>query len=220
MSRVIKFYFDPISPYAYFAKEAMKRTFPKDVLKNNIVYKPVLFAGLLNHHKQLGPAEIELKRIFTYEYTSWVAHKHGYPFKFPLNHPFNPLPLLRGCIAAKSTSEAVDDILQFVWKDGKPATKEFEKDLLHLFETKYNVKPEDFSSADVKNELRSNGEEAVKEGVFGVPTLLMSRDSETKLFWGNDSVPMALEWWNGDDFFKTSEFQKVTKITPAATRKH
>ena len=219
MNRSIKFYFDPISPYAYFAKEAIKRTFPKAVLEKEIVYKPVLFAGLLNHHKQLGPAEIELKRIFTYEYTSWVAHKYGYPFKFAVSHPFNPLPLLRGCIAAKSSSEAVDDVLQFVWKDGKPATKEYQKEFLELFQNKYNVTPEDINTTEVKDELRKNGEEAIKEGVFGVPTLLISDDTQSKLFWGHDAVPMALEWYNGDDFFKTKEFKDLSNITPAATRK-
>ena len=56
----ITFYFDFISPYAYLAFEALPKTLMG--VSQTVTYKPVLFAGLLKHHGQLGPAEIAGKR--------------------------------------------------------------------------------------------------------------------------------------------------------------
>ena len=42
-----------------------------------MTYKPVLFAALLKHHGQLGPAEIPPKRDWTYRQVQWLAHSPG-----------------------------------------------------------------------------------------------------------------------------------------------
>ena len=56
----ITFYLDFISPYAYLAFEKL----PEALLGHSysVSYKPILFAALLKHHGQLGPAEIAPKR--------------------------------------------------------------------------------------------------------------------------------------------------------------
>ena len=50
----ITFYLDFISPYAYLAFEKL----PQALMGNSysVRYKPVLFAALLKHNGQLGPA--------------------------------------------------------------------------------------------------------------------------------------------------------------------
>ena len=52
----ITFYLDFISPYAYLAFERLPLALQG--LSYQVTYKPVLFAALLDHHGQLGPAEI------------------------------------------------------------------------------------------------------------------------------------------------------------------
>ena len=64
-------------------------------LSHAVEYRPVLFAGMLAHHGQKGPAEIEAKRAWTFRHVHWLAHSHGIPMDTPARHPFNPLPLLR-----------------------------------------------------------------------------------------------------------------------------
>ena len=56
----ISFYFDVISPFAYFAWNAIARLKQADASLSLSVH-PVLFAGLLNASGQLGPAEIPSK---------------------------------------------------------------------------------------------------------------------------------------------------------------
>jgi DNA-binding MarR family transcriptional regulator len=59
--------------------------------RHAIRYKPVLFAALLKHHGQLGPAEIAAKRDWTYRQVQWLAHGNGLRLDLPAAHPFNPL---------------------------------------------------------------------------------------------------------------------------------
>lgn len=70
--KTITCYIDFISPYAYLAFEALPKTLANSP-SYQVVYKPVLFAALLKHHGQLGPAEIAGKREWTYRQVLWQA---------------------------------------------------------------------------------------------------------------------------------------------------
>ena len=89
--RRAEWFFDFISPYAYLQFHQLRRL-PDDI---DVRFRPVLFAGLLNHWGQLGPAEILAKKRHTFLLTRWRAQKLGLPFRPPPRHPFNPLTLLR-----------------------------------------------------------------------------------------------------------------------------
>ena len=52
--RKLVWYFDFVSPYSYIAFKRLHEL-PRDVA---VELKPVLFAGLLNHFGQKGPAEV------------------------------------------------------------------------------------------------------------------------------------------------------------------
>ncbi|WP_170942314.1 DsbA family protein, partial [Noviherbaspirillum denitrificans] len=94
----LDWYFDFISPFSYLQSELL-HTLPDDV---EITFRPVLFAGLLAHWDNKGPAEIVPKRTWTFEHCAWLAYENGIPMTMPAHHPFNPLPLLRLCIALGS----------------------------------------------------------------------------------------------------------------------
>ena len=70
--KTITFHFDFISPFAYLAFEKLPEALKG--LSYRVDYRPVLFAGLLKHHGQLGPAEIPPKRDWTYRQVLWLAH--------------------------------------------------------------------------------------------------------------------------------------------------
>ena len=44
---------------------------------------------------------------------------------------------------------------------------------------------------DAKNRVRRNTERAIALGIFGAPTFVVGEE----LFWGNDRLDAALEWW-------------------------
>ena len=82
-----------------------------------IEYVPVLFAGLLNHHGQVGNAEIESSAASHIGCALWRA-KLGIPMCMPPTHPFNPLPGLRLIIAAGGTQSAVESVFDAAFMHG------------------------------------------------------------------------------------------------------
>ena len=118
--KTITCYLDFISPYAYLAFEALPNSLMG--VSHRMVYKPVLFAGMLKHHGQLGPAEIAGKREWTYRQVVWQAKQLGVPLDMPASHPFNPLALLRLAVACSAEGEpnryVCETIFKHVWQGG------------------------------------------------------------------------------------------------------
>ena len=173
----------------------------------------MLFAALLDHHGQLGPAEIPAKRAFTYRFAVWQARTQGIPIKFPHEHPFNPLPLLRLALACDCAPEAVHRIFRFVWRDGRLPDLPIEwaelADDLGLPDAAARI-----AQPEVKLALRRNTEEAIGRGVFGVPTLAIGDE----LFWGADATAMAAAYVAAGCRFDDPEYARVSSLPMGAVR--
>jgi 2-hydroxychromene-2-carboxylate isomerase len=184
-------YLDFISPYAYLAFELLPEALRG--VSYSVSYTPVLFAGLLKQHGQLGPAEIAPKRDWTYRQVLWLAHSRGITLQLPASHPFKPLPLLRLALAcspeyAPGTPNryVCETLFRHVWRGGAEAG-----DAQRLESLVQQLAPQrDPHSDTVKAQLKKNTEEAMAQGVFGVPTFSV----DGKLFWGLDSLPMLREY--------------------------
>ncbi len=202
-------YFDVVSPYAYLHLHRFAEL-PADLA---IEYKPVLFAGLLNHWGQKGPAEIPSKRRWTYRSCQYWAESHDVPFRFPAGHPFNPLHFLRLILACDSRPEAVRRVFEHVWTTG--ADPADEKGFAALAR---EVGIEDLASLgapQVKEALRRNTEEAAAAGVFGVPTLVM----DGEIFWGNDSIEFFKAWLADPGILARTEMRRIDALPVSAARK-
>ncbi len=77
--KIADWYFDFISPFAYIGLARLGRFSEKLEIR----YRPILFAGLLNHWGQKGPAEIPPKRTWTFRYCTWWAAQQGIAFRSP-----------------------------------------------------------------------------------------------------------------------------------------
>jgi 2-hydroxychromene-2-carboxylate isomerase len=206
--RTLDWYFDFVSPYSYLCLHRFKEL-PREV---SIVYRPVLFAGLLNHWGQKGPAEVPSKRRWTYRWCTWWAGELGVPFRFPAAHPFNPLQHLRLCIAAGSEFESIRRIFQDVWTTGAEATdpERFSKLCREL-----GVDPNRLSTEQVKMSLKKNTEEAAARGVFGVPSFAV----DGEIFWGADSIEFLKSYLAYPALFKSEEMRRVDSLPLGAARK-
>jgi 2-hydroxychromene-2-carboxylate isomerase len=191
----LTFYLDFISPYAYLAFEKLPQALMG--LSVSVTYKPILFAALLKHHGQLGPAEMPGKRDWTYRQVLWHAHTQGVDLQMPTSHPFNPLSLLRLAVACSPQGTpnryVCETVFKHVWQGGAPADDpERLQQLTQLLAPQRSV-----TSDEVKAQLKANTDEALALGVFGVPTIAV----DDKLFWGFDALPMLNDYLNKDPWF-------------------
>ena len=203
-------YFDFVSPFAYLQSEQLATLGPRVAVR----YRPVLFAGLLNASGQKGPAEIAAKRVFTYRFVVWHAKKLRIPLKFPPEHPFNPLPLLRLALACDCDPKAVQRIFRFVWRDGRLPDLPIEWAELTA-ELGVGDGAARIASVEIKEALRRNTEEAVARGVFGVPTLVVGGE----LFWGADATAMAADYVAAGCRFDDPEYARVAALPVGAARR-
>jgi 2-hydroxychromene-2-carboxylate isomerase len=206
---IVDWYFDFVSPFAYLQSERLGVLGPRVSIR----YRPVLLAALLGANGHKGPAEIAGKRTFTYRFCLWQARKLGIPLRFPPEHPFNPLPLLRLAIACDSSADAVRRIFRFVWRDGRMPDLPLEWAELAA---ELNARDADarIAAAEVKEELRRNTDEAIARGVFGVPTLAIG----SELFWGLDATEMASEYIAAGCRYADAEYARVAALPVGAVR--
>ena len=212
----IRFYFDFISPYAYLAFEHLPEALKG--LSYSVSYRPVLFAAMLKHHGQLGPAEIAPKRDWTYRQALWHAHSKGIDMKMPASHPFNPLPLLRLASSCGTPADPAsinryvcETIFRHVWQGGAEATDEG-----RLAALTAQLAPQQHLSADeAKVQLKKNTDEAIALNLFGVPAM----EVDGKIFWGFDALPMLREYLLGNAWFDGEGWNGVSKISVGISRK-
>ena len=200
METRVDWYFDFVSPYSYICFNRLRE------LPAQINYKPVLFAGLLEHWGQKGPAEIEPKRAWTFRQVHWLAHRAGIPIATPKRHPFNPLALSRLLWAsapdgATPSRWACETVLRHVWRsDGADA-----EDPARLAELRAAIAPRrDPSSDEVKERLRDATDEALARGVFGVPTIGVA----DKRLWGFDALDMVAALLRNDPWFAAPHWER------------
>lgn len=192
----LAFWFDPVSPFAYLAFERLPQVL--EGLSVEVCYRPVLFAGLLKHWGQRGPAEIEPKRAWTFRHVHWIADAHGIAMQTPAEHPFNPLAQLRlllACAPAGGTPNrrACEAVLRHIWVGGRDAN-DAERMAALTRELAPRVAPDD---ASIKQALKDATAEALGRGVFGVPTI----EVDERLFWGVDGLAMLRGYLNHEPWF-------------------
>jgi 2-hydroxychromene-2-carboxylate isomerase len=196
-------YVDFISPYVHLQAEMLAR----DPLPVRLRVRPLLFAGLLERWRHKGPAEIPGKRIFTFRNVVWRAQRLGLTLRAPPYHPFNPLRLLRLAVALDAEFDTALALSRFVWRDGNaPDDDRAWGELIAALK----VPDANARIADpgVKARLRENGERAIAQGVFGVPTLVIGG----QLFWGADATDMARDWLAGAPVFASDEMRRADAL--------
>lgn len=194
----ITFYLDFISPYAYLAFERLPEVM--EGLNYSVSYKPVLIGALLKHHGQLGPAQVPPKREWTYRHALWLAHVNGIDMAMPAAHPYNPLPHLRLALGTTADGEisryVAETIFRHVWRGGADAS-----DPARLADLTSVLQPQR-DAAEVRQQLKTNTDEAIAQGVFGVPALVVDQ----QMFWGFEGLAPLRAALDGDAWFDSAQW--------------
>src|SRR5215469_11560076 len=116
MPSTIRFYFDYESPNAYLAWTQLPKIAEKHGL--TIEARPVLYAGLLDAHGQLGPGEVPAKGAWMMRNVVRKAALLGLRLSPPPFFPFNPLLGLRMSLLpleAEPRRALIDALFEAVW---------------------------------------------------------------------------------------------------------
>jgi 2-hydroxychromene-2-carboxylate isomerase len=218
MAAQIRFYLDYVSPNAYLAWTQLPRIAARHGATIEPV--PVLFAGLLEAHGQLGPAEVAPKIRWMTRNNLRKAALLGVPLRPPAYHPFNPLLALRVSslpLAPVTRSALVGALLEAVWARG-----------LHVAEASVvaqcardvgldgDALVAEAATDAAKARVRAQTDAAIASGVFGVPTMQIGDE----LFWGYDDLPFLERQLAGSDPLDARAWQEwqAAATQPSATR--
>lgn len=205
----IVWYFDFVSPFAWLQWPSVREL----AATHEVSLRPILFGALLKQMDHRGPAEIPRKREFTYRYAHWRARQAGTPLTFPPTHPFNPLPALRLAIAAGTTIGAVGAIFDWIWAHGRAADT---PEAIAPLAASLGIEDVGgaLSASEVKAALQANFEHAMRQQVFGVPTLAIGEE----LFWGADAHAFALDYLADPGQFDEGEMARLGTLPVGLSR--
>jgi len=216
MPDALRFHFDVVSPYAYLGWTQIHAL----AGRHGRAVEPVavLFAGVLNHHGQKGPAEIPAKRAYVFKDVARKARRLGVPLAPPPTHPFNPLLALRIAslpLSADDRRRAIDALFTATWATG--AGVETAEAVIAALDGAGLAGAELVAragAADAKQRLRDQTDAAIAAGVFGVPTVI----ADGEVFWGVDAFDLIDDFLAGRDPIRGELPASFANLRPSATR--
>lgn len=214
--RRLDFYFDYLSPYAYLASLEV----PDLCERHGVLLRlrPVLFAGLLDHWGQRGPAEIPPKGRHAMRDCLRHARLRGVPLRSPRHHPFRPLSALRVSlaeVAGEAQPRAIRALFELGWARGGDLGSDAEiAAALDAAGLDGAALLERAGAPAAKSRLREETEQAVASDVFGVPTLIV----DGELFWGLDQLPHVERFLEGRDPLAAVDWDQIRSQGPSAWR--
>lgn len=191
------YFFDFLSHNAWLAwQRSAKLAAQHDLILEPV---PVVFAGLLKAHGQVGPGEVPAKLHWMTWNVLRKSKQHGIAFAPPHTHPFNPLIPLRVSCCDLPRSQRFDLITRLfsaTWAESRAIS---EPEVVSAVITEAGLNAEalmaEAQTDAVKARLRENTDAAIAAGVFGVPTMLVRNE----LFWGFDDLENLENFLDGAD---------------------
>ena len=217
MQPEVHFYFDYISHNAYLAWTQLPRLVDRYAVRVRLL--PVLFAGLLNHHGQKGPAEIRAKVHWMTKDVLRKASRLGIPLQPPASHPFNPLTALRLTLLPMDESlrwRLVDALFKATWAESRDISR---PEVVAAVATEIGLDGAALlaqaQQPEAKQMLQDYTQQAIERGVFGVPTMIVSDE----LFWGFDDLLHLELFLDGQDSFDAQEFSAWLDVKASSRRR-
>ena len=196
MSQQLDFYFDFGSPTAYLAYCRLGQLAQQYNLRVN--YRPMLLGGVFKATSNTSPVAIPAKGRYMLEQDlPRFAKRYGVALNFNPHFPINTLNLMRGALAAQRL-DCIEDymaaVFHAVWVEAKNmGDTEVAAATLQQAGLDSEALLALSQDPEVKAELISATEGAVKRGAFGAPTMWM----DGQMYFGQDRLDFIEEALQG-----------------------
>lgn len=208
----VTFFYDVVCPYAYLGSTQIRQTCAD--AGATLTYKPVLLGGIYNAidpqpgaRKPLPAARVRGNAEDLYR---WAEHR-GVTLQFPPGHPRRTVEAMRLLCAAELHAPdhlpaLTDALYRAYWVTGDDIT---DRAVLTRIAAEHGLLIDLIDDPAVKDHLRKNTDEAVAEGVFGVPAFLVESDAGRRLIFGQDRMHFL------DQALRGTLGQQVTYAAPS-----
>lgn len=195
---MIEFFFDCSSPWTYFAFRNIQPMAAE--LDVEIRWRPVLVGGIFNSVNQNVYAAREDMNSPRNRYLLKDVQDHaratGLTIVFPPKvFPVNSVKAMRACLWIAQDEAANAHYLDFIeaaFAAYFTREEDISKDeVLAAMATSVGIDAETLIAGmarpDIKEQLKTNTDEAIRRGAFGAPTFFIGDE----MFFGNDRLPMV-----------------------------
>ncbi len=195
MPSPIAFYFDFISPYAYFGSTQIESLAAR--YGRSVDWRPVLLGITVIKIMGMKPLpETPLKGPYLHEDAPRMARLFGVPFKHHGLKGINAVVAMRAFLWLKAQDPALarryaDRVFARLWVQGEDITSvEACAEEAIALGVDANTLTAAIKTDAVKESLKTAVDEAVAEGVFGVPFFIV----DGQKIWGGDRMWMLEHW--------------------------
>jgi len=191
----VEFFYDLSSPWTYLAFNNIQPILAETCA--NVRWRPFLVGGVFNAVNprvyQARAEPMDPKIVHNYRWLHEWARLAGLPLVFPTaHHPVKSVLAMRACCVLEADQPALHQFSKaafdayFAWGENID-----EPGVIRTIADECGLDGASLISGVaeqlVKNQLRSNTEEAIARGAYGSPTILIGN----ALYFGNDQLPLV-----------------------------
>jgi len=188
MTKKFEFFYDLGSPYSYLAATQIEGLEKRHNIE--CIWRPILLGGLFKQVDNKSPfyeTSINKKAHLLSDLISWADY-YAVPFKLPSCFPPNTLMAMRGAVVANKmgllTRYTHEMFRAYFVEDQNISEEEVLTNTLEKMALNSAEFCAELVTADVKQTLIENTQEAERRGAFGVPTFFYGQ----RMFFGNDRM--------------------------------
>lgn len=187
-NKTIEFFWDCGSPYTYLASTQIETIAAG--CGAELQWRPFLLGGVFQAIGNRMPAAIPAKGKYLFDDVKLWAKFYDVAFRLPEKFPINTLAAQRAGIAASRMGKGMEfakRVMRAHFGEGRDVSQ---PDELKACAADVGLDGDALFARTqeqaVKDELKSNTEEAVRRGAFGAPTFFVGE----QMFWGNDRLDL------------------------------
>lgn len=189
----VEFFFDFASATSYLAYTQLPKI--AAARKAEIIWRPMLLGAVFKATGNVSPVTVAAKGRWMFGDLQLWGERYGVPFNPTPHFPVNSLTALRGAVAMQMRmpqefQRYVDLMFRAIWESHRNFNQQDEIAAV-LREAGFDIDRMLALVSDpaVKQQLKTNTDEAVARGVFGAPTFFVG----DQMFFGQDRLEFVAQ---------------------------